>query len=91
MKKVVKEHYQKVVDLGCIICRRMGHYDSPAEIHHIQEKYMLGKKSDHTCTIPLCPPHHRTSEYSYHFSPKKFTEQWGTQQELLEEVQELLK
>ena len=90
MKKVVKEHYEKVASLGCIVCRKMGYYDSPAEIHHIKENYSLGKKSDYLSCIPLCPAHHRTTNDAYHYSPKSFTEKWGTQKELLEQIQELL-
>tara|TARA_Y100001937_G_scaffold55063_1_gene75875 strand:+ start:1107 stop:1388 length:282 start_codon:yes stop_codon:yes gene_type:complete len=90
MKKKIKEHYSNVANLGCIACRKMGYYDTPAEIHHIQEKYMLGKKANWDQVIPLCPAHHRTTDYSFHFSPKRFTEQFGTQTELLEETRALL-
>ena len=52
---------------------------------------MLGKKASHFETIPLCPYHHRTSDEAYHHSPKKFTEKFGTQEELLEYTREILK
>ena len=33
--------------------------------------------------IGLCPSHHRHSKASYHYSPKSFTEKWGSQEDLL--------
>jgi hypothetical protein len=85
MKKAEKEHLRKVAELGCIICRKMGYPDSPAEIHHIK-KGVMSKRSTHFETIPLCPYHHRTSNEAYHFNSKTFTEKWGTQEQLLEET-----
>ena len=32
--------------------------------------------------------HHRNSEESYHHSPKKFDDKWGTQEDLLKETLE---
>jgi hypothetical protein len=85
IKKHKKEHLSKIASLGCIICRKMGFLDSPAEIHHIKEGRM-GKRSSDYKTLPLCPNHHRNGSESYHYSPKKFTEKWGTQTSLLQEV-----
>tara|TARA_Y100000361_G_scaffold23242_1_gene18367 strand:+ start:784 stop:1059 length:276 start_codon:yes stop_codon:yes gene_type:complete len=90
MTKDEKKHLSKVAELGCIACRQMGIYDTPAEIHHIKNNFSLGKKSSHYEVIPLCHAHHRTSNEAYHYSPKKFTEKFGTQKELLTMVQELL-
>jgi len=85
MTKKEKEHLRKVADLCCIVCRKMGYNDTPAEIHHIKQGRM-SKRSTHYETIPLCPYHHRTSNEAYHYNSKKFTQKWGTQQELLEET-----
>ncbi len=85
-----KIHMQKVAELGCIACRKLGYYGTPAELHHIQSG-MLGKKSDNFSVIPLCPYHHRTSLESYHQRPIWFTETFGTQTELLQETLEWLK
>ena len=79
-----KIHYEKLVSIGCICCRKMG-FNSPAEIHHINEG-RIGKRADFNKTIPLCPNHHRNGSESYHYSPKNFTKKWGTQKELLQEV-----
>ena len=79
-----KIHYEKLVSIGCICCRKMG-FNSPAEIHHINEG-RIGKRADFNRTIPLCVIHHMQGKESYHYSPKKFTEKWGTQTSLLQEV-----
>tara|TARA_R100001086_G_scaffold175424_1_gene96622 strand:- start:117 stop:386 length:270 start_codon:yes stop_codon:yes gene_type:complete len=87
MKKAEKEHLQKVAELGCIACMKLGHYDTPAEIHHIRK---MGEPRNHYRVIPLCPHHHRSSNESYHLNPLWFSEKFGTQQELLEETLRLI-
>ena len=87
--KQEREHLQAVVDLGCIACAKLGIYDSPAEIHHIKGKFRMGRKASHFETIPLCPAHHRNGGTSYHVNPREFTEYFGSQEELLEEIKDL--
>ena len=82
MKKPEKEHLKKVAELGCIACAKLGYHGTPAEIHHIPSHFNV---------IPLCPHHHRTSKESYHLNPIWFTEQFGTQTELLNETLQWLK
>ena len=65
-------------------------FNSPAEIHHINEG-RIGKRADFNKTIPLCPNHHRNGSESYHYSPKKFNKKWGTQKELLDFTLTLVK
>tara|TARA_R100000655_G_scaffold108550_1_gene160728 strand:+ start:570 stop:842 length:273 start_codon:yes stop_codon:yes gene_type:complete len=89
MKKSEREYCRRVVELNCIACRKIGFYDTPAEIHHITNKTM-GKKSSHQDIIPLCPYHHRLSNESIHLSPKTFISKFGTQKELLEQVKTML-
>ena len=89
MTKKEKEHMRKVAEMGCIACRKLGYYGTPAELHHIK-KGVYGKKSSNFEVIPLCPYHHRNSDESYHMNPIWFTEKFGTQTELLNEVLEWL-
>ena len=91
-KPTLKEqkHMEKVASIGCIACRKLGIYDSPAEIHHIRNKTGMGKRSNHYLTIPLCAHHHRNSNESYHHSPKKFENRFGSQLKLLQEVLDIL-
>ena len=85
-----KIHYEKLVSVGCIICRKMGFPNSPAEIHHINEG-RIGKRASFNKTIPLCVIHHRQGKESYHYSPKKFKEKWGSQEKLLDFTLTLVK
>lgn len=78
--------------LGCIVCRV--HYDceSPAEVHHIDGKTKAGA---HMNTIPLCYRHHREGVnndmyVSRHPYKTEFVKRYGTEEELLQKVKDLL-
>ena len=78
--------------LGCIVCRV--HYDceSPAEIRHIDGKTKAGA---HMNTIPLCYRHHREGVnndmyVSRHPYKTEFVKRYGTEEELLQKVKDLL-
>ena len=75
----------KVAQLGCIVCKQMGYPDTPCELHHIKDRRGMSKKSSDYEVIGLCFLHHR-GDQGYHHSPKKFTERFGTQKELLQKV-----
>lgn len=95
MTKDEKQHLSRVAALGCIACRKMGYIDSPAEIHHIRAGVGKGQRASHHDAVPLCASHHRGIWHpevpSIHLDKRAFIEQFGTEQELLEEVKELLK
>lgn len=84
-------HMADVVDLGCIVCRNKG-FNSPAEIHHTQGKT---KPNAHFLVLPLCFEHHRMGSdkepISRHPYKKRFEEAYGTEEELLSQVEDLLK
>tara|TARA_R100001594_G_scaffold145815_1_gene196396 strand:- start:793 stop:1083 length:291 start_codon:yes stop_codon:yes gene_type:complete len=82
--KKEKEHLNKIADFGCLICHIKGFPKSPCEIHHIKYKNLgMSKKASDYEVLGLCPSHHRHGKESYHYSPKSFTEKWGSQEELL--------
>ena len=85
--KKIKEHFEAIVNFGCLICHLMGFPKSPCEIHHIKEKgkSKMGKKASDYEVIGLCYLHHR-GDQGYHHSPKTFTARFGTQKELLQKV-----
>jgi hypothetical protein len=88
-----KRHMQAVAELGCIACRKIGHYGTPAELHHIRETAGVGQRSSHYEVIPLCYHHHRGVSKlvpSVHMSRKAFVDAYGTEKELLDEVMALL-
>lgn len=92
MTKGEKKHLQAVADLGCIVCRNMGYFGTPAEIHHIRKGQGRGQRASHYQTIPLCPTHHRTGGYgvAFHSGSRAFEEKFGTELELLEQVKQML-
>ena len=92
MTKAEREHLSKLVEVGCIICRRTGIEDSKPEIHHIRTGVGAGRKSSHFDALPLCPLHHRLGPDAIHVLGRKaFERRHGvTELELLEEVRELL-
>lgn len=55
MNQVERHHVDRVAQLGCVVCRRLGFGQSPAEIHHVAE----GSGKRYWFAIaPLCPTHH---------------------------------
>ena len=84
MTKAERAYFNKVVELGCIVCRM------PAEIHHLRTGAGIGMKSKEV--IPLCSNHHRNGGYgvAYHAGRLAFEANFGTELELLERVHKLL-
>ena len=80
----------RVADLGCIVCKNEGMGKSPATLHHYRP---MGAKTDNMKVIPLCPPHHlqQHGPDAYHSAPRTWETRFGTQEELLEQVREMLK
>jgi hypothetical protein len=81
----------KVADLGCLVCRRMGYYGTPAELHHKRAGTGAGKRSSHFEVIPLCPEHHRGKTGLHGLGSKGFVKHYGYDEvDLLAEVYMLL-
>ena len=87
--KAEKEHYRKVAELGCSLCRHQGNEGTPAELHHIRR---TGKRSN-APVIPLCPYHHRGSNTSIHgMGRRAFEREYSiTEEELLEQTENLIR
>jgi hypothetical protein len=89
--KAEREHLSKVAALGCIVCRRLGYMDTPAECHHPRTATGAGRRASHFDAIPLCPEHHRGQSGLHGLGRKAFERHYGvTELELLEQVKELL-
>lgn len=82
----------RVVELGCIVCRRLGYGISPAEAHHPRFLAGTGQRAPHKKVIPLCPMHHRIGGYgvALHAGQKTWEKEFDTEAKLLEEVELLL-
>ena len=88
-----RKHMQSTASLGCIVCYLFHDTHSPAEVHHLNGKTKPGA---HKETIGLCYEHHRSGAntdrfVSRHPWKKAFEERYGTETELLEIVNNMIK
>jgi hypothetical protein len=92
MTKDEKYRMNTLSRIGCIVCKREMLVYKEAEIHHIRTNRGVGRKKDHSLTIPLCPEHHRVGEYgmAIHAGQSEWELRHGTELELLQNVDELL-
>lgn len=91
-----QRRFMRLQDIGCICCLKEGLKDVPVDVHHIVDK---GYR-EHSATLPLCPWHHRgvppsgftedTAVFaagpSLALHKKRFIRTYGTERELLAEV-----
>jgi hypothetical protein len=82
-----KKHMNRVAELGCVICKRNGNDDTPAQLHHLRTGGW-GKGGALTL-IPLCYEHHVGDTGIHGMGTKAFERHYGvTQQQLLDWVLE---
>jgi hypothetical protein len=87
--------FQHIYDLGCLPCRLIGINNQPCQIQHVLSG---GRRVSHSYSYGSCPYHHEgiplngiSIETMYkRFGPsrklhkKEFTDQFGTEEELVE-------
>lgn len=91
--KKEQAHIDAVREIGCIVCRNEGLGLTPASIHHCDGHTKPGA---HYKTLPLCHYHHQEGSdceayTSRHPWKTRFISRYGTEEKLLEQVNELLK
>lgn len=64
-------------DAGCILCRYLGHGDTPAEIHHLRDGVGAGQRNSNLKSIPLCPEHHRGNTGFHGLGRRAFEREYG--------------
>jgi len=91
--KQEKEHYDKLHQIGCIVCLREGLGYTEPMIHHTRFDAGMGMKSSWDKAIPLCPMHHQHGGYgiAIHAGEKAFERRFGTEEELLDAVTHFLR
>ena len=85
--KVEREWMDRIRALGCVACVKDGINDTPGEIHHIVQG---NRRLGHLHTLVLCPAHHRGDGRqvpSVHFTKRTFVQRYGSELELLAELQ----
>ena len=87
-----KRFLSAVADLGCALCRRLGYFDTPSEIHHLRNVGLgIGVRNSNFNVIGLCPEHHRGATGFHGLGRKGFEKRYGvTQEELLQDTLDLL-
>lgn len=100
--KAEQARFSKLHELGCIACRLNGHEGSGyVQIHHLLSG---NKRRGHDATIPLCPWCHTGMPFdsrsagwfldnfgpSYHRHKRAFQAAYGSDDELLAMVNELI-
>lgn len=92
--KAEREWMSAITALGCIVCRNQGRGYVPAAVHHITSG---SRRMGHMYSLPLCDPgHHQNApkesgEVSRHPNKAEFEKRYGTEMELLAQVQELVR
>lgn len=96
--------YDKLHRIGCVACRKKGLGWRAVDIHHIVDKGYREHSGGNRATLPLCEYHHRgvpaheclTREMYEIFGPslalkkREFKRVFGTERELLAEVDQLI-
>lgn len=92
MTKAEKQRFQRLIDLGCIVCLRAGWGYSQPEVHHIRTGQGMAQRASSDKTIPLCPQHHRIGGWgvALHAGQKEFESRYGNEQFLLEYTNKLI-
>lgn len=87
-----RKHYDKLTQMGCIVCKNLSYGYSAPHIHHIRHGAGIGRKNPYWKAIPLCPNHHLNGGYgvAIHAGQKAFEQAYGSEEQLLEQVNKLL-
>ncbi|MGX5660013.1 Ref family recombination enhancement nuclease [Castellaniella ginsengisoli] len=91
MTKSERQFLGRVAEQGCILCRRLGHPGTPAEIHHLRSGMGKGQRNTNQNVIPLCPEHHRGNTGYHGLGRRAFERMYGvTELDLLRETWEVM-
>lgn len=77
MSKALDAYMGAVAELGCVICRRLGHGPSPAQLHHPREGLGGAQRASDWLVIPLCEPHHTGSAGIHGLGRRGFERRYG--------------
>ena len=85
MTKREREYRNRVVALGCLVCRNLGYGPTPADYHHIRTGQGTSQRASHFLGIPLCRDHHQHGGHgvAIHAGQETFERMYGTELDLL--------
>lgn len=83
-----KRYMSRIADLGCVVCRNLGHGPTPAELHHPRTGVGKGQRSSNMDVLPLCPLHHRLGGHgiAFHAGQKTWQEKFGSEWDLVAQI-----
>jgi len=86
------KHMDHITRLGCIVCFHQGQ-DTPAEIHHMRSGLGMSQRAPSFRVLPLCPLHHRIGGRgtAFHAGRRTWETRFGSEEELLVQLQALLR
>ena len=90
MTKAEKAYHNDIARIGCIACRKNGHFNDHVSIHHVDGRTKPGCQLK---VLPLCGFHHQLGtedDPSIHPWKARFEARYGTQEELMEECRRLV-
>jgi hypothetical protein len=94
MTKKEKLWLSRICRIGCIVCRKLGYETDGQEVsvHHLRDCVGLSQRANDLDAIPLCPLHHQNGGYgvAIHAGQKAWEGKFGTERELLNEVQSIV-
>jgi hypothetical protein len=89
--KADKALWDALASLGCAACRKDGIVNPWVSIHHLDGRT---KPGCHQRVLALCGPHHQQDDssgvWAVHPNKARFEQEYGTQEELLEECKQIL-
>jgi hypothetical protein len=89
LKKSEKEWMDKLVQFGCVVCKKYYRAYTEPCIHHIREGMGMGQRNSTENCLPLCHTHHQGEHgLGFHSGKKTWIEKYGTEHELLEWLKE---
>lgn len=88
-----RKRFDRIADLGCIVCLKNMGVRTPAVIHHLvglENGRAMGKKSPDENAIALCVHHHTGFLGIHHMGKRAWENEHGTQADYLEMTNQLL-
>jgi len=58
MSAAGERHMGRVAQVPCVLCKRLGLGESPAQVHHLKYGQGASDRASDLLTIALCPEHH---------------------------------
>ena len=91
MSAASKRHMGRVAEAGCVICKRLGLGNTPAEVHHARDGVGSAQRNSDWITMGLCPEHHRGSSGIHGMGTRAFERTYKTTElELVAETLEAI-